>query len=291
MKKILHIYLITQIGLLLSHCEKTITINHLPFESQLSVECILEPNQIPKLYLGNTAAYFDTISTNLEYFVDNATITLSNPLCVDTLNIATEYSYYSCQNEYLYRGNIPIVQGQQYHLKIQHEGNTYKADTEVNLPSISIDSVTFVSSFKDIFGEHEGVVVSLKDLPGEKNYYRYRMDRILSTSNPDIPDCAGGPFSATELGRSIFFDTNIDGAPLKIVIEPAFQHEQGDTARVYIQTLDAATARFFDDLDKQKNAKINPFIEPVFINSNIPGAFGIFGACNYSEAVKFIYPE
>ncbi|MFH2025515.1 MAG: hypothetical protein ABIK30_06780 [bacterium] len=168
MKKTQLIYLIILTGLLLGGCEKTITIKRLPFESQLSVECILEPSQIPKLYLGNTVAYFDTISTNLEYFVDNATVTLSNSLGVDTLKIATGYNYYNCQNEYFYRGNIPIIQGQSYHLKIQHEGNAYEADTDVNLSSVKIDSVSFVSSFKDIFGDHEGVVVSFKDLPGEK---------------------------------------------------------------------------------------------------------------------------
>jgi len=75
------------------------------------------------------------------------------------------------------------------------------------------------------------------------------------------------------------------------VIEPAFKHQQGDSARVVLQTLDATSGRFFDDLDRQKNAKVNPFIEPVFITSNIPDCFGTFGACNYSKPVDLIFPE
>ena len=272
-------------------CEKSIVIAPHAFKSQLSVECILEPNKVPVLYLGKTVGYFKPLTTPLDLFVDNALVTISSASSIDTLKTASKYNYFRCQEEYFYQGKIPVVQGQSYHLKIQYNGNVYEADAETNVAAVQIDSVSYISAFSDLYGEHEGVVVAFTDLPNQRNYYRYRMDRVLKTSNKDIPNCAVGPYPATEIGRSVFFDTNIDGAPLKIVIEPAFQHQKGDTARIYLQTLDAASARFFDDLDRQKNAKINPFVEPVFITSNIPGAFGIFGTCNYSKPTKFVFPE
>jgi len=274
-----------------SACEKNIVIAPQSFKSQLSVECILEPDKAPVLFLGKTVGYFEPLTTPLDLFVDNALVTISSSVSIDTLTICSKQNYFRCQNEFFYQGKIPVVQGQRYHLKIEHDGNVYEADAEMHVDAIQIDSVSYISAFSDLYGEHEGVVVAFTDLPNQQNFYRYRMDRVLKASNKDIPDCAAGPYPATETGRSVFFDTNIDGAPLKIVIEPAFKHDVGDTASIYLQTLDAASARFFDDLDQQKSSKINPFVEPVFITSNIPGAFGIFGASNFSKPVKFIFPE
>ncbi len=277
--------------LIINGCEKNIVLPIHNYKSQLSVECILEPDKVPVLYLGKTVSYFDTLSTNQDLFVDNARVIISSIQSKDTLKVASKYNYYRCQQEYFYQGAVPVVLGRVYHLRIEHDGNIYEADTETNVRPVQIDSVSYVANFSDLYGEHEGVVVHFTDLPNEQNYYRYRMDRVLTQSQKDIPNCATGPYAATELGRSVYFDTNVDGAHLTIVIEPAFKHNAGDTAHIYLQTLDAASARFFDDLDRQKSAKINPFIEPVFITSNIPGAFGIFGACNYSDAVNFTYPE
>jgi hypothetical protein len=60
---------------------------------------------------------------------------------------------------------------------------------------------------------------------------------------------------------------------------------------VYIQSLDINVARFYDTLDRQHEANRNPFAEPVFLKSNIEGAFGVFGAVNISQPYFFIFPE
>ena len=289
--KILFKILIVFAFVTINGCEKNIVLPLHDYKSQLSVECILEPNKVPVLYLGKTVSYFDTLNTNTDLFVDNALVIISTSNSRDTLQVTAKYNYYRCQQEFFYQGAISVVQGQAYHLRIEHNGTVYEADTETNVSPVQIDSVSFVANFSDLYGEHEGVVVTFTDLPNEQNSYRYRMDRVLTKSKKDIPNCADGPYAATEVGRSVYFDTNVDGGSLTIIIEPAFKHQTGDTANIYLQTLDAASARFFDDLDRQKSAKINPFIEPVFVSSNIPGAFGIFGACNYSNSKKFIYPE
>ncbi|NHZ84336.1 MAG: DUF4249 family protein [Planctomycetia bacterium] len=285
------ILLFTIIVVLLTNCEKTITINLNTYETQLSVECILKPNETPQLSLSNTVAYFDTLVANQDIFVDNAIVTISNAQKVDTLKVMNIFNYYLCQDEYYYQGSIPIQQGDSYHLRIEHEGNLYEADAVMNVPAVQIDSVSFVNSFKDLFGEHEGVVVSFTDLPNQENYYRYQMNRMLNFSMDTLLTCANGPYSASEIGRSIFSDRNIDGAKLTIVIEPVYDHVEGDSALIFIQSLDSNAARFYDDLDRQKNSKVNPFIEPVFIRSNIPGAFGIFASSNYSQPFEFVYPK
>lgn len=290
MKQLLFTILILA-AFLFNSCEKNIIIEPHPFQSKLSIECILEPGMVPKLFLGKTVGYFDTKHTSKDLFVNDAIVTLTNGTGIDTLVASHKFNFFRCTDEYFYLGSQQVVQGQKYHLKIIYNSNTYESDTETNVLPAKIDSVTYIQNFADFYGEHEGVVVTFYDIPNVKNNYRYRMDRVLDSSSTDIPNCATGPYPATELGRSIFFDSNIDGAKMEIVIEPAFKHSAGDVAQIYLQTLDEASARFFDDLDKQKSSKLNPFIEPVFITSNIPGAFGIFGACNNSEPVKFIFPE
>jgi Domain of unknown function (DUF4249) len=289
--KFIILFLTIFILLITNACEQNIVLPIHDYKAQLSVECILEPGNVPILYLGNTVSYFDTLNTSRDLFVDNAIIIISTSTTKDTLKTHNKYNYYTCQEEFFYQGAIPIVQGQFYHLKIEHNGTIYEADTETNVQAVEIDSISYVENFSDFYGEHEGVVITFTDNFGAQNYYRYRMDRVLTQSQKDILNCSSGSYAATEVGRSVYFDTNVDGTSLTIIIEPAFKHQAGDTAQIYLQTLDAPTARFFDDLDKQKSAKLNPFIEPIFITSNFSSAFGIFGASNYSKAVKFTYPD
>lgn len=291
MKRIFLILLLSSIAIILNSCEKSIIIEPHPFKSQLSVECILTPNELPKLFLGKTVGYFDKRIKNADLFVDNATVIISSNSTIDTLEVSHKFNYYLCTDEFFYIGHKQIESGKDYHLKISYGNDVYESDASTTVSQAEIDSITYIQNFSDFYGEHEGVVVSFYDIPGQKNNYRYLMDRVLDSSSVDVGNCATQPYSAREIGRSVFFDTNIDGAKMKIVIEPAFKHNMGDSALVYLQTLDDASARFFDDLDKQKSAKLNPFVEPIFISSNISGAFGIFGACNISKPTKFVFPE
>jgi len=277
--------------LLLSSCEENIVIKLNDYEGQLSVECILEPDKVPILYLGKTVEFFDSLTSNQDLFVNDALVMISSEGIIDTLTIASKFNYYRCQEVFYYLGSIPVIQGKMYNLRIEYAGEIFTADTETNVPAIQIKSISYTESFTDFYGEHEGVVVSFIDMLNVKNFYRYRMDRILDVSQEEISNCTTGPYPATEIGRTVYFDSNIDGTTMTIVIEPVFDHEEGDSALVYLQTLNAASARFYDDLDQQKNSKLNPFVEPIFITSNISGAFGIFGARNYSNPVEFIYPD
>lgn len=80
---------------------------------------------------------------------------------------------------------------------------------------------------------------------------------------------------------------------MTFVFEPNFSHKNKDNAYIRLQTVDKNIYNFFDNLDRQKLAQYNPFVEPVFI---VPGQFGdkaigVFGAYAVSDPVLFIYPE
>ncbi|MBL0110618.1 MAG: hypothetical protein IPP42_07080 [Saprospiraceae bacterium] len=74
-------------------------------------------------------------------------------------------------------------------------------------------------------------------------------------------------------------------------IEVTFEYDKGDEGWVFIQSLDQNAAAFYKDLDDQLQSIQNPFVEPVFIKTKIPGAVGVFGSAVLSDSVLFVYPR
>ena len=74
-------------------------------------------------------------------------------------------------------------------------------------------------------------------------------------------------------------------------IEVTYEYEKGDSGWIFIQSLDKNSAEFYKDLDDQLQAIQNPFVEPVFINTKIKDAIGVFGSAVLSDSVLFIYPQ
>jgi hypothetical protein len=59
-----------------------------------------------------------------------------------------------------------------------------------------------------------------------------------------------------------------------------------------MQSLDEKAALFYKELDDQLISIINPFVEPVFLESKIEGgAIGFFGSAVLSDSVLFVYPQ
>ena len=196
-------------------------------------------------------------------------------------------------------GQTPILENTTYDLRVTHAGKTYTASTVTNVPAVQIDSVSYTTSFIDIYGGHEGVILDFKDLPNQDNQYRFMISRKLNNAHETTDDLEysstclpdGEEIDVIEYGRFVYFDDNLDGAPVRFVAEPAYTQFQGDESTVYIQSLDEQVGFFYDTLDRQHEANINPFAEPVFLYSNIEGAIGVFGAVNRSAPVPFIFPE
>ena len=89
-------------------------------------------------------------------------------------------------------------------------------------------------------------------------------------------------------------DFNVQKAlDMTFVFEPAYLHQEGQEAYISLQTVDENIYRFYDNLDRQKQAQYNPFVEPVFITDGQFGnkAIGVFGAFTVSDSVRFVFPE
>ncbi len=298
MKRIVFFNIIALVVILLFSCEKEITIVQQPYQEKPSIQCLITPGQYPKLYLNKTLPFLTPPASASEIFIDNATATISGGgdeiLLVSNSALDNFYGTVS----YFYSGSTKIKENTKYTLKISYNGKAYSANTTTNQRKVQLDSVTYIAQFKDIYGEHEGVVFHFKDKPGELDNYRYEMQRNVDSTTYAINDFKSPVLMGSqkalvvEIGRTMYSDVNFDGGNYSFVMEPAFKHIGGDSAYVFLQNCDHNIFEFYDELDKQKLTQKNPFVEPVFLRTNqFKDAIGVFGSYALSDSVLFIYPE
>ena len=284
-------------------CEKNITITPPPYQDKPSIQSMLEVDSVPVVYFNRTVPYFGNDLSLQALVLRNAIIKISSNGITDNLRFDSVYSKTYCQYDYYYKGSIPVQLNKTYALTVVNGAETYTVTANTNLSRATIDSTSFTPTFKDLYGEHEGVIVYFKDLPSQVNYYRYEMVRYVDTSTqlagPKLPASAclakdrKDSTLVHELGRSVYSDLGQAGQQIKIVIEPAYTHKRGTRGIVYIQTTGKDAFDFFDQLDKQKLAQYNPFVEPVFLRQGQFGskAIGYFSAMVKSSPVNYIFPE
>ena len=182
-------------------------------------------------------------------------------------------------------------------MEVNFEGKIYTATTTIDQKAVAIESVVYTPEFIDVFGAHDGVIITITDNPGRKDYYRFQMNRIIDTSRHHahvldkfINTCVSGPnekFPVKDIGRIVFNDENADGQKIVMSIEVAYEYKKFDTGWVFIQSLDKNSAEFYKDLDDQLQAIQNPFVEPVFINTKINNALGFFVLLNTGSTKGF----
>lgn len=281
-------------------CQKTITITPPTYTSKPSIQSMLEPDSVPILYYNRTVPYFDKKVSFADLVIRNAVVQIASSGGTDILRLDSSYDKLYCQYNYYYKGSIPIQLNRQYTLTVTSGADNYSATASTaTLTKATIDSTSFTTIFKDLYGEHEGVIVYFRDVPSQTNYYRYEMTRYVDTStklaSAKITSICLGRDSVLvhEIGRSVYSDVGQPGQQIKIVIEPAYSHNARTRGLVYIQTIDKNAFDFFDQLDKQKLAQFNPFVEPVFLRDGQFGkkAIGYFSAMVKSNPVVYVYPE
>ncbi|MEO6133871.1 MAG: DUF4249 family protein [Ginsengibacter sp.] len=278
-------------------CEKVITVNQLSYKNKLSIQGLITPNQTPQIYINRTVPYFDPKVNTRELSIDNALVTLNDGTSTYTLIFDSSYNYHYCHYDYYYSGLQNIQANKTYKLSVVFNGTTYSAEAVTNQSRVTIASINYVQTFKDLYGEHEGIVVGYTDKPGENNFYRYEMGRMIDSSVKSVDavksSCTfGQKYFVREIGRTVYTDKNVDGQTLTFTFEPNYSHKKDDSVYIKLESVDRNIFNFYDNLDRQKLAQYNPFVEPVFIlPGQFKGAIGVFGAYAMSDSVLFIYPE
>lgn len=283
-------------------CKKDITINFPPgHTSRVFIEGMLYPGKTPQIFISKSNSFFSSKVTPQEVFARGAVVKITSGATVDVLVPDSTFNKFRCRWEPYYRGAIPAQFGNTYTLEIIFEGKTYTASTTINQVKPKIDSLQYTANFIDSYGGHDGVIVYLTDNRGTQDYYRFQMNRMIDTSvhhahvlDKFINTCVSSPlekFPVKDIGRIVFTDENADGQKLVMPIEVTYEYEKNDVGWVMMQSLDKNSAAFYKDLDEQLQAIYNPFVEPVFIQTKIPGAIGVFGSAVLSDSVRFVYPR
>lgn len=283
--------------LIIGGCTKEIKLKQLPYESKLSIECLITPNQIPKIFLNKTTPYLTGAALNSNFFARNAKITITSNLGSINFTPDSMFNFFKCDYIYFYKGSSPIIADTKYKLNILYEGNSYEAECKTDQAIVQISSISYVKVFKDLYGEHEGVVLNYLDPSLTGQYYRYEMHRwadssAYKTNGGKIPCLNGTKIRTVEIGRTIYSDQNSNGQYSSIIFEPALKHKFGDTVYIQLQIMDHNAFDYYDQLDRQKLAQFNPFVEPSYLKpTQFRNAFGCFSAYNLSDSVLFVYPE
>lgn len=283
-------------------CESVLPVDpRQDFESKVVIEGILYPGQKSKIYVSKSLQFFDERVTPQQVFARGAVVTLSDETGSEILRADSSFEKFRCRWVPFYKGDkIPQV-GKTYSLQVIFEGKTYQAVTTIKQSPTKINSIEYIGDFYDVYGGHDGVRVNLSDVPGQENFYRFLMNREIdrSVKHAHVLDvlektCTepDEKFRVSDYGRTIFDDKGNDGRNIELLVEVTYEYNQGDSAWVFIQSLDATAAAFYRDLDDQLVSIFNPFVEPVFLKSYIDGgALGVFGSVVLSDSVLFIYPQ
>ena len=271
------------------------------FQGAVFIEGLLFPGQNAQIIINRAVPFFNENVTPQEVFARGAEVILTWPGGSEILKADSTFDKFRCRWNPFYTATQPIRAGIRYDLEVFLDGQTYRASTMVGQGAASIDEITYVEEFFDVYGGHDGVNVRFSDVRGERNYYRFQMNRKIDRSvfhahvlDVIVSDCTadGEKFTVIDLGRSVFNDLGNDGGQLEVLVEVSFEYSEGDSTWIYIQSLDEKAADFYKELDEQLVTMVNPFVEPLFLNSKIEGgAIGVFGSAVLSDSVLFIYPQ
>jgi hypothetical protein len=288
------------VTVILAACTKDVSIPIQPYQPKLSIQCLITPGKVPMAYVYRTVPFFNSNVLPTDLFLRNAVVTLSSPDGIETLRPDSAWNPVLCYYEYFYSGQIPVQASKTHTLSITYNGETFLAAAKTDRRLVQLDSVAYTPKFKDLYGEHEGIILYFTDPAGKGDYYRFDMGRTFGSSDTIfgvgkvISKCSLGKTTwVQEIGRTIYTDQSGDGTAFTMTIEPTYKHKKGDVGYVRLQSMDKAAFDFYDQFDRQKLSQLNPFVEPVFIQPGQFGerVFGVFGAYVVSDSLKFVYPE
>ena len=297
MKAILKILLIAA---LFHSCVKNIVIDPPAYTGKPVIECLLMPGTTPKVYLSRSVPFFNSEVTPAALFMPDAEVILASNGETEILTVDSIFDHYYCRWQPFYAGKIATKPNLTYQLTVKVAGNTYTANTTTNVAPVEMDELSYTNSFRDAYGEHQGVVIDFTDPAGVENFYRFHMTRVVDSSVYTVdayeynPKCLGTDSTTIEdIGWFVYSDKNADGQISRIIMEPSHTFKENDVALVRLQTLDKNAALWFDHLDKIKQSSLNPFIEPVILREfQFKGALGVFGSVNLSTvALEMVFPE
>jgi hypothetical protein len=248
------------------------------YDSQLVVECYLEPGKPYNLLLTQSAGFFDPFSSELDQFL--------NEILVSDAEVRIEHRgetyilqpgiYFDFQSgklfNYQFAGIVPADYDEDFRLYILTAGGRkIEAKTRI-LPVVPIDSVQVMWDGSDTLAL---ALTYVSDDPGQTNYYR----RMLHKSSLD--SVALQDFSVT--------DRLAENGGL--VFGSGYEFVEGDTIINTLFHIDRAYYEFLKSVQNAVIAGSSPFGAPGKLVGNLEGdagAVGIFTGLSYDRVVTVV---
>jgi hypothetical protein len=259
--------------------EKEILVELPDYDSQVVLECYLEPGRPFRLLLTKSASYFAPFPTQNDQFLENILeqeaeviirhngeeIVLANQLSFDP-ETGKVYNYSSPTL-------VPENYGQNFELDITTQtGQTIGATTRI-LPVVPIDSIVI------LFDEENDSLARadtyLTDDAQSANFYRRSVHLGSLETEPEQDFATDDEFLDSE---KFFFGT-------------AYDYAVGDTLIFTIYHIDQTYFQFFNSIQQAILSNGNPFGQPSPIISKLEGtanAIGIFTGLSYDRVTTII---
>ena len=276
--------------LLLTACERDVTITPVDAASKLVVDAEIENNRPPVILLSKSLNFFSSIDSAelVRSFVRNANVTIREG---NTVYQMKEFEIRGANgNRVFYYSNDPAnpqqlsgQYGKKYLLTIQVDGQTYTGETTIPLLTKTIDSLWWKKAPNNEDTTKVVLLGRVTDPPGLGNYIRY----FTSVNRqPFLPGL-----------NSVFDDNIIDGKTYEIQIDKGVNRNEeiefeeygffkkGDTATIKLCNIDKSTYDFWRTWEFNFQSIGNPFSSPGKVINNISnGAVGAF--CGYAAQYK-----
>jgi hypothetical protein len=272
--------------LLLSSCEKNITLDLPNAESKIVVEGYVYQDTFPYVFLTKSAPFFSTLdSAQLQqYVVKGAKVIINNGTITDTM-----YEYQYGQATVYFSLAMKGEVGKTYTLRVEAEGQVLTSTTSIPQP-VPLDSLWWkVDGQKDSLGF---VWAHLTDPATVGNNYRWFAQRINHYPDGEIKDETfiapnGSTFQDKFFnGRGIDFPYNRGELPNSTKEDDNNDErgyfKRGDTVVVRFTTIDKANFEFWRSEETQVQNNGNPFANAAPIPTNISGGLGIWGGYGVS---------
>lgn len=241
---------------LLAGCnlEKDIEVNLPAYQSQMVVECYLQPGEPYRLTLVESSRYLDLPELKL---VNDALVTISYNGVPDTLKFApfldeATGKYFTHSSPKIMRGQL----GDVFTLAIADQQGRLLTGSTTVLPVVKIDTVEF--KFND---KQEALIIArFQDPAARADFYRFAVHKDSLSRRAEV-DYA----SPDELnnGQPFVFGTGYDFSP-------------GDSVIVTLHHLDEAFYDFQQSVEDARSANGNPFAQPGRVKSTVQGGLGVF---------------
>ncbi len=263
MKRI--IYILIPAIMLLS-CSKEIELDVPDQESQLVVECYLDPGKPYRLTLSETVNFLSDPGIRE---VTNALVTITYLGVTDTLvynptTINRTGKFYNYTSTTTVPDTATINYNEDFTLYVEDAKGRVVTATTRFLPVVPIDTVTAQFEPTNVVSF---LLAAFQEVVNETNYYRIVFNK----------DSLGGE----EIQAFSFDDELVKNEPL--VIGTPYEFYDGDSAYVTLYHIDQEYNEFLETIQLSLDANGNPFATPSKIFSTVQGGVGAFEALSYDR--------